>query len=184
MTLIIWQTPHFQNCVFERRHFFSPDRRSKVVKYAKNYPLDAMIVLAKHETFLFFPWNWMIFLISRWNPNILIIFYLFITSFLQTRIIQPHTIIIFVYTDLFWAHSCIKSAIQYSVQTYLFVVIVCVVIIIVDVDVAANLSSSWKVQYQLNWGKLCYQCQSHPPDQPPTTKPRQVFFSTIWEAKI
>ena len=58
MTLIIWQTPHFQNCVFERRHFFSPDRRSKVVKYAKNYPLDAMIVLAKHETFLFFPWNW------------------------------------------------------------------------------------------------------------------------------
>ena len=34
---------------------FSPERRSKVVKFAKNDRLDALIVLAQAEQFLFFP---------------------------------------------------------------------------------------------------------------------------------
>jgi hypothetical protein len=38
-----------------RENFFSPKRRSKVAKFAKNDRLDALIILAKDEQFLFFP---------------------------------------------------------------------------------------------------------------------------------
>ena len=43
----------FYGCI--EFHFFSPEGRSKVAKFAKNYRLDALIVLAKDEQFLFFP---------------------------------------------------------------------------------------------------------------------------------
>ena len=38
--------------------FFSPERRSKVVKFTKNDRLNALIVLARDERFSFFPWKW------------------------------------------------------------------------------------------------------------------------------
>ena len=57
-TYKFWQSPHFQNRDFEKRNFFSPERRSKVVKFTKNDRLDALIVLARDERFSFFPWKW------------------------------------------------------------------------------------------------------------------------------
>ena len=47
--------PIFKIAILRRQRFFSPDRRSKVIKFAKNDPLDALIVLARDEPFLFFP---------------------------------------------------------------------------------------------------------------------------------
>ena len=47
--------PIFKNAILRRQRFFSPERRSKVIKFAKNDPLDALIVLARDEPFLFFP---------------------------------------------------------------------------------------------------------------------------------
>ena len=44
--------------ILRRENFFSPERRSKVVKFAKNDRLDALNVLARDEQFLFFPWKW------------------------------------------------------------------------------------------------------------------------------
>ena len=58
MTLKFWQSPHFQNHDFEKGKIFSPERRSKVVKFAKNGRLDPLIVLARDEQLLFFPWKW------------------------------------------------------------------------------------------------------------------------------
>ena len=55
LTLKFWQSPHFQNREFERGKFFSPECRLKAVKFAKNERLDALIVLARDEQFLFFP---------------------------------------------------------------------------------------------------------------------------------
>ena len=52
-----------------------------------------------------------------------------------TRIIQPHKIVIFIYTDTFWAHSCITSANSTFCSDLALFVVVCFVIIIVDVDV-------------------------------------------------
>ena len=48
--------------------------------------------------------------LAWWNPTMLFIFYLFISSYPLTRIIQPHRIVVFIYTDTFWPHSCILSA--------------------------------------------------------------------------
>ena len=47
--------PIFKIAILRRQRFFSPERRSKVIKFAKNDPLDALIVLARDEPFLFFP---------------------------------------------------------------------------------------------------------------------------------
>ena len=41
--------------ILREEKFFSPERRSKVAKFAKNDRLDALIVLAKDEQFLLFP---------------------------------------------------------------------------------------------------------------------------------
>ena len=49
------QHPIFKNAILRGQRFFSPERRSKVIKFAKNDPLDALIVLARDEPFLFFP---------------------------------------------------------------------------------------------------------------------------------
>ena len=40
---------------FENGVIFSPERRSKVVKFAKNHRLNALIDLARDEQFLFSP---------------------------------------------------------------------------------------------------------------------------------
>ena len=84
-----------------RQRFFSPERRSKVIKFAKNDPLDALIVLARDEPFLFFPLktiqrgdHWRIFLQS--NPTILIVFHLFLACFQLNMIIPPQQINIYV----------------------------------------------------------------------------------------
>ena len=50
--------PIFKIEILSREKIFSPQRRSKVVKFAKNYRLDALIVLARDEQFLYFPWKW------------------------------------------------------------------------------------------------------------------------------
>ena len=47
--------PIFKIVILRRENFFSPKRRSKVAKFAKNDRLDALIILAKDEQFLFFP---------------------------------------------------------------------------------------------------------------------------------
>ena len=39
--------------ILRRENFFSPERRSKVVKFAKNDRLDVLIVLARDEQFHF-----------------------------------------------------------------------------------------------------------------------------------
>ena len=41
--------------ILSREKFFSPERRSKMVKFAKNDCLKLLIVLARDERFLFFP---------------------------------------------------------------------------------------------------------------------------------
>ena len=43
--------------IVRKEHFFSPERRSKVAKFAKNDRLDVLIVVARDEQFLFFPWK-------------------------------------------------------------------------------------------------------------------------------
>ena len=55
LTLKFGQSPHFQNHDFEKGKFFSLERGSKVVKYAKNDRLDTLIVLAKDERILLIP---------------------------------------------------------------------------------------------------------------------------------
>ena len=47
--------PIFKIAILRRENFFSPERRSKVVKFAKNDRLDVLIVVARDEQFLFFP---------------------------------------------------------------------------------------------------------------------------------
>ena len=54
MTLKFLQSPIFKILILRRKIYFSPERRSKVVKFAKNDRLDALIVLARDEQFLFF----------------------------------------------------------------------------------------------------------------------------------
>ena len=87
--------PIFKIAILRWENFFSPERRSKVVKFAKNDRLDALIVLARDEQFLFFPWKWskggtIGWFFAGWNPKIWLVFYLFITFSHLTRIIQPH----------------------------------------------------------------------------------------------
>ena len=45
----------FKITILRKEKTFSPERRSKVVKFAKNDRIDALIVLARDEQFLFFP---------------------------------------------------------------------------------------------------------------------------------
>ena len=40
--------------ILRREKFFSPERRSTVVKFAKNDGLDALIVVVKDDSFFFF----------------------------------------------------------------------------------------------------------------------------------
>ena len=47
--------PIFKIVILRKEKIFGPERRSKVVKFAKNDRLDALIVLARDEQFLFFP---------------------------------------------------------------------------------------------------------------------------------
>ena len=47
--------PIFKIQILIWEKIFSPERRSKVAKFSKNDRLDALIVLAKDEQFLFFP---------------------------------------------------------------------------------------------------------------------------------
>ena len=49
--------PIFKIAILRREKIFSPERRSKVVKFAKNDRLDVLIILAKDEQILFFPWK-------------------------------------------------------------------------------------------------------------------------------
>ena len=46
--------PIFNIAILRRENFFSPERRSKVVKFVKNDRLDSLIILARDERFLFF----------------------------------------------------------------------------------------------------------------------------------
>ena len=71
--------------ILRKEKIFSPERRSKVVKFAKNDRLDALIVLARDEQFLFFPWKWskggtIGWFFHGWNLKILLDFYLFLTQ--------------------------------------------------------------------------------------------------------
>ena len=86
--------PIFKIAILRRQRFFSPERRSKVIKFAKNDPLDALIVLARDEPFLFSPLktiqrgdHWSIFF--RSNPTILLVFQLFLACFQLHRVIPP-----------------------------------------------------------------------------------------------
>ena len=95
------QHPIFKIAILRRQRFFSPERRSKVIKFAKNDPLDALIVLARDEPFSFFPLktiqrgdHWRIFLQS--DPTILIVFHLFLACFQLNMIIPPQQINIYV----------------------------------------------------------------------------------------
>ena len=115
--------------ILRSENFCSPERRSKVVKFAKNDRLDVLIVLARDEQFLLFPWKWSkggtiwwIFshFLTWWDPTILI-FYLVLTSTVLIRIIYFYKIVLFVYTDTFWPQSCIMSA--YSTNTQLVLVV-------------------------------------------------------------
>ena len=115
-----------------RENFFSPEYCSKVVKFAKKDCLDALIVLARNEQFLFLPWKWskggtIGWFFAEWNPTILIVFYLFIIFSLLTRINQPQKIFIFIYTDTFWPHSRITSA----NITYSYYLVCCVAVCVV-----------------------------------------------------
>ena len=58
MTFKFSESTHLQNLNFTKWNFFSPECRWKVVKFAKNDCIDSMIVLARDEQFLFFPWKW------------------------------------------------------------------------------------------------------------------------------
>ena len=54
-----WQSTSFKNSNFERGNFFfRTTHRSKVVKFAKTDPHDALIILARDEQFWFFPLKW------------------------------------------------------------------------------------------------------------------------------
>ena len=52
---ILTITPFSKSRFVEGKTFFSPERRSKVVKFTKNDRLDPLIVLARDERFSFFP---------------------------------------------------------------------------------------------------------------------------------
>ena len=48
---ILTNHPIFKIAILRREKIFSPERRSKVVKFAKNDRLDALIILARDERF-------------------------------------------------------------------------------------------------------------------------------------
>ena len=72
--------------ILRRENYFCPERRSKVVKFAKNDRLHALIVLARDEQFLIFPW--MIFCLMK--PYNIACFLLVYNIFYLTRLIKPH----------------------------------------------------------------------------------------------
>ena len=98
---------------------FSPERRSKVVKFAKIDRLDALIVLVRNEQFYFsleidskggplddfFPVSWWV------KPYYFVTFYLVIAVSPHYIIIPPSVIDIFVYSDTLGPLSSITSAI-------------------------------------------------------------------------
>ena len=84
--------------------FLSPERRSKVLKFAKNDRLDVLIILAKDEQFLFSlendpkggPLDDFFSILGCIKLYNLSSFALLITSSPLTRIIQLYNIYIFV----------------------------------------------------------------------------------------
>ena len=109
MTLKFWQSPHFQNRDFEKGKNFSPERRSKVVKFAKNDRLEALILLARDEPYLFFPCKWSkggttgwVFLIFSLDESLQFCPFLklFLTSSPLTTIIEALEIVVFVYRHI------------------------------------------------------------------------------------
>ena len=163
----------------------SPERRSNVVKFAKNDRHDALILLPRDEQFLFFPLKMiqrgdhrMIFshFLAWWNPSILLVFYLSITSPPLTRIIQPDNIVLFVYTDIFLPCSCIMSAnlifSSYPAFCLLFVMLALFMVLMLF------LSFLWRVFYpytivqlgpNLSWGlgpKVNTKLTQEPPPPP------------------
>ena len=91
MYSIFHQRRVFDNRDFEKETVFSPERRSKVVKFVKNDRVNGLIILARDELFLFSLEN-----DPKGGPlddflnKFLLVFYLFITFSHLTRIIQPH----------------------------------------------------------------------------------------------
>ena len=87
-----------------------------MVKFAKNDRLDALIVLARDEQFLFFPWKWskggtigwsVCIFFAEWYPTILLGFHLFLTSSLLNMSIPPPIILCIC------IHSHIRAPFEY-----------------------------------------------------------------------
>ena len=49
--------PIFKIVILRKENFFNPECGSKVVKFSKSDRLDALIILARDEQFLFFHWK-------------------------------------------------------------------------------------------------------------------------------
>ena len=101
--------PIFKIAILRREKIFSPERRSKVVKFAKNDRLEALILLARDEPFLFFPCKWSkggtigwVFLIFSLDESLQFCPFLklFLTSFPLTSIIEALEIVVFVYRHI------------------------------------------------------------------------------------
>ena len=106
MTLKFWQSPHFQNCDYEKGKFFSPDRCSKMVKFAKNdWCTDCS---GKRWANFIFPLYIILddffLLLSGRDITILLVFQLFITYSLLARFIQHHKIDVFTWTQCTVGH--------------------------------------------------------------------------------
>ena len=135
LTLKFWQSPHFQHCDF------SPERRSKVVKFAKNDRLDALMVLARDEQFLFFPWKWCKggtigwFFFIFWLHKTLQFCYFYACIF--PGLLWLGSFILIKQTYLYKQTHCgpvhvLHHPYQYLAQTQLVVVIVLINIFVVD----------------------------------------------------
>ena len=117
-TLKFLESHQYKILILRRKISFSPERRSKGVKFAKNDRLDALFVLPRDDQSLFFPWKWFK------GGTIGLFFSHFLTLCLSSNIV------VFVYTNTFWCYSWITSAKSISSLVPVFFVAVCVVIIL------------------------------------------------------
>ena len=122
MYWLLWQEMtnfYFKIMILRGENFFSPERRSKLVKFAKSDRLDALIVLAIDKQFSFFPWR------KSKGGTIGWFFSIF------SHYVYPHKIVVFVYTNTFWCCSWITSAKSISSSVpFLFVAVFVVIILL------------------------------------------------------
>ena len=129
MTLIFWQSPHFQNCDFERGKFFYSRVRLKSGQVCKKWSSRCADRSGKRWAIFIFslgndpkggPLDNFFHILAAQNPTIMLVLCSFIIFSPLTRIIWPRNIDIFWYTNKLWPNHLLRHSYQYSAHTHRF----------------------------------------------------------------